>query len=101
MTAPPVQLDLFDPPAALSAPTSAPERRKGTTTRPGALRAADGAPARESVPIPARCPVTGGRACYRDGCHHYRPAGDGRCAHPVALVEAEPPARKSRRRPRR
>ena len=49
----------------------------------------------------ARCPVTGGRACHRDGCHHYRPAGDGRCAHPVALVEAEPPARKPRRRRRR
>ena len=29
MTAHPVQLDLFDPPAALSAPTSAPKRRKG------------------------------------------------------------------------
>ena len=82
MTAPPVQLDLFDPPAPLSAPTSAPVRRKGTTTRPGALRAADGAPARESVPIPARCPVTDGRACYREGCHHYRPARCGNRPNP-------------------
>ena len=55
MTAHPVQLDLFDPPAPLSAPTSAPVRRKGTTTRPGALRAADGAGAHESGAIPARC----------------------------------------------
>ena len=53
MTAPPVQLDLFDPPAPLSAPTSAPVRRKGTTTRPGALRAADGAESGAS-----ECPVT-------------------------------------------
>ena len=34
MTAHPVQLDLFDPPAALSAPTSAPVRRKGTFPHP-------------------------------------------------------------------
>ena len=96
------QLELFDAAGApLSEPTSAPARRKGTSTRPGAVRVADSAAARESVPIPARCPVTGGRTCYRNGCHHYRPADDGRCAHPVALVEAEPPARKPRRRRRR
>ena len=34
MTVHPVQLDLFDPPAPLSAPTSAPTRRKGTTHPP-------------------------------------------------------------------
>ena len=34
MTAHPVQLDLFDPPAALGAPTSAPVRRKGTSHPP-------------------------------------------------------------------
>ena len=56
MTAHPVQLDLFDPLPILSAPTSAPVRRKGNFPRSGALRAAAGAGARESVPIPARCP---------------------------------------------
>ena len=48
---------------------------------PQRREAADGAPARESVPIPARCPATGGRTCYRVGCHHYRPAGDGLAGH--------------------
>ena len=94
MTAHPVQLDLFDPPAALSAPTSAPVRRKGTfPTPPRRRKAAGGAPA-------ARCPVTGGSTCYRAGCHHYRAAGDGAGGHPVALVAAEPPARKPRRKRR-
>ena len=72
MTAPPVQLDLFDPPAPLSAPTSAPVRRKGTTTRPGARRAADGAGAHESGAIPARCPVVRRPVCYRQDCRHWQ-----------------------------
>ena len=71
MTAHPVQLDLFDPPAPLSAPTSAPERRKGTTTRPGTRRAADGAGAHESSAVPARCPVVGMAVCYHGDCRHY------------------------------
>ena len=36
----------------------------------------------EPWPIPALCPVTGGRTCYRDGCYHYHAIEDGRCAHP-------------------
>ena len=92
---------LFDPPAPASGAVAAPAPVGGTSPPAKRRRAAGGAVSRESVPIPARCPVTGGRACYREGCHHYRPAGDGRCAHPVALVEAEPPARKPRRRRRR
>ena len=34
MTTHPLQLDLFDPPPVLSAPTSAPVRRKGTSHPP-------------------------------------------------------------------
>ena len=81
MTAHPVQLDLFDPPAALNAPTSAPVRRKGTSTRSGARRAAAGAGAHESGAIPARCPVTNRPGwCIRSDCRHWS-AG---CAHPEA-----------------
>ena len=61
-------------------------------TRPGALRAADGAGAREYVPIPARCPVTGGRTCYRAGCHH-RAAGD---ATPTRWPQWKPSRRPAR-----
>ena len=81
MTAHPVQLDLFDPLPILSAPTSAPVRRKGNFPRPGALRAADGAGAHESGAIPARCPVTNRPGwCIRSDCRHWS-AG---CAHPEA-----------------
>ena len=44
--------------------------------------AAGGALAPEIWPIPARCPVTGGRSCYRDGYYHFHVVDDGRCAHP-------------------
>ena len=91
MTAPPVQLDLFDPPAPLSAPASAPERRKGTTTRPGALRAADGAGAHESGAIPARCPVVGKPVCYFADCRHWQ---GGSCAHPDAADKPRPRRRR-------
>ena len=79
------QLELpFDAPP--SGAETAPRRPGGTLSNPTTQRckAADGAPARESVPIPARCPATGGRTCYRGGCHHYRPAGDGGLAGPAA-----------------
>ena len=91
MTTHPVQLDLFDPPAALSAPTSAPARRKGTSpTRPRALRAADGAGTPESGASPARCPVVDRPGwCVRGDCRHWSSG----CAHP----EAARPRR--RRRP--
>ena len=57
--------------------------------------AAGGRPAPAAVPIPARCPVTGARTCYRDGCTHYHSEHDGRCSHPDALA-----ANRSRRRRR-
>ena len=43
------------------------------------------------VPIPARCPVTGGRTCHRAACRYYRSEADGLCAHPEART-AGPPA---------
>ena len=74
------QLDLFDPPPALSAPETAPERRKGTSSRSGARRAANGAGAHESGAIPARCPVTNRPGwCIRGDCRHWQ----GGCAHPA------------------
>ena len=92
MTAPPVQLDLFDPPAPLSAPTSAPVRRKGTyPTHLGALRAADGAGAHESGAIPARCPVVGKPVCYFADCRHWQ---GGSCAHPGAADKPRPRRRR-------
>ena len=87
-----VQLDLFDPLPALSAPTSAPERRKGTTTRPGALRAADGAGAHEYGAIPARCPVVGMAVCYHGDCRHWHNG----CAHPEATAKPKPKRRRRR-----
>ena len=45
-----------------------------------------------AVPIPRRCPVTGGRICYRDGCTHFHSELGGRCSHPVAVA-----AKRSRR----
>ena len=41
-------------------------------------------PARDSWPIPARCPVTGGPICHRDGCFHFHAVAAGRCSHPQA-----------------
>ena len=70
-----MQLDLFDPPPALSTHETAPERHKGILHRPGALRAADGAGAHESGAIPARCPVTNRPGwCIRSDCRHGRQA---------------------------
>ena len=50
------------------------------------------------MPIPARCPVTGGRTCYRAGCHHYRAAGEPprRAVRTLALFAG---ARADQRRP--
>ncbi|MDE0023824.1 MAG: hypothetical protein OXP69_05345, partial [Spirochaetaceae bacterium] len=75
------QLELFD---SAGAPVASPDPRMA---RPGARTAsravsgiqapskaderAGGALATAGVPIPARCPVTGGRTCHRDGCRHY------------------------------
>ena len=62
MTAPPVQLDLFDPPAPLSAPTSAPERCEPLTARLRAnpCRFRHGAPLRVAVPATGKAATTTG-----------------------------------------
>ena len=49
------------------------------------------------VPIPARCPVTGGRTCHRAACRYYRSEADGLCAHP----EARTASRRRRSKPAR
>ena len=91
------QLDLFD---GVGAPVASPELRttalrrlrrpflvsKKVADRAGAALAFAG------VPIPARCPVTGGRTCHRAACSYYRPEAGGLCAHPEA-----PTARRQRR----
>ena len=75
------QLELFD---GAGAPVASPRiAQNGAETAaqdvPGVSQApskaggrAGAALAPAGVPIPARCPVTGGRICYRDGCHYYR-----------------------------
>ena len=86
------QLDLFD---GAEAPAARPEieqngaeaasqRVPGAQVPPKATNRADAALASAGVPIPARCPVTGGRTCHRDSCRHYRSAAGGLCAHPEA-----------------
>ena len=49
------------------------------------------------VPIPARCPVTGGRTCHRAACRYYRSEADGLCA----LPEARTARRRRRSKPAR
>ena len=44
------------------------------------------------MPIPARCPVTGGRTCHRAACRYYRFEADGLCAHPEARTAGTPAA---------
>ena len=110
MTAQPVQLDLFDPPAPLSAPTSAPVRRKGTTTRPRSAasrwrracaanpcRFRPGAPLRVAVPATGTAATTTGppataaapirwrwwKPSRRPASHGAGAAGDG-LARPAA-----------------
>ena len=91
------QLDLFD---GVGAPVASPEiAHNGAETAsqavPGVEKVADRAGAAlafAGVPIPARCPVTGGRTCHRAACSYYRPEAGGLCAHPEA-----PTARRRRR----
>ena len=40
------------------------------------------------VPIPARCPVTGGRTCHRAACRYYRSEADGLCGQGERGVHA-------------
>ena len=83
----------------LFAPTIAPvarPRAAGSTQSPGGRSgAAAGVLAVSAVPVPARCPATGGRTCYRDGCYDYHPEAGGLCSHPDAA------GKRRRRRSRR
>jgi len=68
----------------LIGPETAQDASRGRV--PPAPAAAAGRATRDSWPIPARCPVTGGRTCHRTDCRHFRRIGDGRCAHPQAAA---------------
>ena len=89
------QLDLFD---GAAAPAASPETahsgaRDGfagplsvSKTPPKAAERGEAVIAPAGVPIPARCPVTGGRTCHRAACRYYRRETGGLCAHPEASV---------------
>ena len=78
------------PPAALARQLLlAPVAPETASSRPGGIQAptrpseaAERHPTPNSWPIPARCPVTGGRTCHRDGCYHFHAVDGGRCSHP-------------------
>ena len=96
------QLELFD---GAGAPVASPRelrrtalrrlRRTFLVSKAGGRAGAALAPA--GVPIPARCPVTGGRTCHRAACRYYRSEADGLCAHP----EARTARRRRRSKPAR
>ena len=94
------QLELFD---AAGAPVASPDPKivrngvQKASRTPKADERAGTALAPTGVPIPARCPVTGGRTCHRDGCRHYQPEEGGLCAHPEAPAAGHRPRRRSRR----
>ena len=46
------------------------------------FKAAGSALTLAAAPIPARCPVTGARTCYRDGCMHYTASTAGAARTP-------------------
>ena len=80
--------------AYLLALVNGPERR---ALRVGATRRRRFGPClpNAAVPIPRRCPVTGGR--YRDRCTHYHREHGGRCSHPDAVAATRLRPRSRRR----
>ena len=100
------QLDLFDgdaapaasPETAHSGAETASPAAVGVQAPPKAAERAEAAIAPAGVPIPARCPVTGGRTCHRTACRYYRLEAGGLCAHPEAPVASR---RRRSRKPAR
>ena len=100
------QLDLFDgaaapaasPETAHSGAETASPAAAGGQAPPKAAERAEAAIAPAGEPIPARCPVTGGRTCHRVACRYYRLEAGGLCAHPEVPVASR---RRRSRKPAR